>query len=58
MIVIVERLVFVQSWQFQGYDQYRILKKIINVPKNVNFTQSILFCLPHDEATIGLSLKR
>ncbi len=51
-------LSFAQIWQFQGYGQYSIKGSIINVPKNVNFTQSILPCLPHDDATIGLSLKR
>ncbi len=51
-------LAFAQIWQLQGYGQYSIKGIIINVPINVNFTQSILPCLPHDDATIGLSLKR
>ncbi len=58
MIVIAECLAFVQSWQLQCYDQYKIRRNIINVPTNVNFTQSILFRLPHDETTIGLLLKK
>jgi hypothetical protein len=47
-----------QIWQLQGYGQYSIKRNIINVLTNVNFTQSILSCLSHDEATIGKSLKR
>ncbi len=31
---------------------------VINVPPNVNQTQSILSCLPHDGATINVFLKR
>jgi hypothetical protein len=30
---------------------------VINVPTNVNQTQSILPCLPHDGATINMFLK-
>jgi hypothetical protein len=51
-------LAFGQIWQLQGYGQYSIKRNIINVLANVNFTQSILLCLPHDKATIGKSLKR
>jgi hypothetical protein len=46
-------LAFVQIWQLQGYGQYSIKGSIINVLTNVNFTQSILPYLPHDETTIG-----
>ncbi len=52
------RLAFVQIWQLQGYGQYSIKGSGINVSAYVNFTQSILPHLPHDEITIGLSLKR
>jgi hypothetical protein len=51
-------LAFTQIWQLQGYGQYNIKGSIINVPTNVNFTQSILPHLPYDETTIGLLLKR
>jgi hypothetical protein len=51
-------LAFAQIWQLQGHGQYIIKRSIINVPTNVNFTQSILPYLPHNDATIGLSLKR
>jgi hypothetical protein len=51
-------LAFVQIWQLQGYGQYSIKGSGINVPTYVNFTQSILPHPPHDEITIGLSLKR
>jgi hypothetical protein len=51
------RLTFAKIWQLQGYGQYDIKGSIINVPSNINYTQSILPRIPHDEATIGLSLK-
>ncbi len=51
-------LAFAQIWQLQGCGQYNIKGSIINVPSNINSTQSILPRLPHDETTIGLSLKR
>jgi hypothetical protein len=53
----ITSLAFVQIWQLQGYGQYNIKGNIINVLTNVHFTQSILPHLPHDEVTIGLSLK-
>jgi hypothetical protein len=46
------------NWQFQGYGQYNIKGSIINVPSNINSTQSILPCFPHDEAIVDLSLKK
>ncbi len=49
---------FVQIWKLQGYGQYNIKGSIINFPSNINSTRSILPRLPHDETTIGLSLKR
>ncbi len=51
-------MAFAQVWQLQGYGQYSIKGSIINVTTNVNFTQSILPCRPHDDTTIGLSLKK
>jgi hypothetical protein len=51
-------LTFAQIWQLQGYGQYNIKGNIINFPSNINSTQSISPHLPHDETTIGLSLKR
>ncbi len=56
--LVSPHLAFAQIWQLQGYGQYNIKGSIINVPSNINFTQSILPCFLHDEATIGLSLKR
>ncbi len=56
--MVLPHLAFGQIWQLQGYGQYNIKRNIINVLTNVNFTQSILSCFPHDEATIGKSLKR
>ncbi len=55
--LISPRLTFAQIWQLQGCGQYNIKGSIINLPSNINSTQSILLHLPHDEATIGLSLK-
>ncbi len=52
------RLTFAQIWQLQGYGQYNIKGSIINVPFNINSTQSILLHLPHDETIIILSLKK
>jgi hypothetical protein len=49
---------FAQIWQVEGYGQYKIRGNIINVPTNVNITQSILPRMPNDEATIGIILKR
>jgi hypothetical protein len=51
-------LAFVQIWQLQGYGQYNIRGNIINVPSNINYTQSILFHFPHDKTIISLLLKR
>jgi hypothetical protein len=51
--LISHHLAFVQIWQLQGYGQYSIKGNIINVLANVNFTQSILPHLPHNETTIG-----
>jgi hypothetical protein len=56
--LVSPHLPFAQIWQFQGYGQYNIKGNIINVPFNINFTQSLLPHLLHDEAIIGLSLKR
>jgi hypothetical protein len=54
---ISPHLAFAQIWQLQGYGQYNIKGSIINVSINVNFTQSILLHLRHDEIIIGSSLK-
>ncbi len=54
----LEEWLIAQIWQCQGYVQYNIKGSIINVPSNINSTQSILLHLLHDEATIGLSLKK
>jgi hypothetical protein len=51
-------LTFTHIWQLQGYGQYDIKGNIINVPYNINSTQSILPPFPYDETTFGLSLKR
>jgi hypothetical protein len=56
--LVSPHLTFAKIWQLQVYGKYNIKGSIINVPSNINSTQSILPCLPHDETTIGLSLKR
>ncbi len=40
--LVSPNLTFVQIWQLQGYGQYNIKGSIINVPSNINSTQSIL----------------
>jgi hypothetical protein len=52
------RLAFAQIWQLQGCGQYNIKGSSINVPSNIDSTQSILPHIFHDETTIGLSLKK
>jgi hypothetical protein len=51
-------LAFAQIYKIHGYGQYSIHGSIINVPSNINETQSILPRLPHDDLTIGILLKR
>jgi hypothetical protein len=55
--LIAPQQAFTQIWQVEGYGQYKIRGSIINVPTNVNITQSILPCMPNDETTIGIILK-
>jgi hypothetical protein len=55
--LVSPHLAFAQIWQPQGYGQYNIKRSIINVPLNINYTQSRLLLLPHDETTISISLK-
>jgi hypothetical protein len=55
--LITSRQTFTQIWQVQGYGQYKTRCNIINVPTNVNKTQSILPCMLDDEAIIGIILK-
>jgi hypothetical protein len=44
--LVSPRLTFVKIWQLQGYGQYNIKGSIINVPLNIDSTQSILLHLP------------
>jgi hypothetical protein len=41
-----------------GFGQYKMHSSGINVPTNVNQTQSILSCLSHDDVARGVFLKR
>jgi hypothetical protein len=45
---------FAQIYKLQRYGQYKMHGCVINVPKNVDQTQSILPHLPHDGAIIGV----
>jgi hypothetical protein len=49
---------FAQIYKLQGYGQYNMHGNVINVFINVSQTQSILSCLPPDNATIGVFLKQ
>jgi hypothetical protein len=51
-------LVFAQIYKLQRYEQYKMHGSVINVPTNVDQTQSILPHLPYDGATIGVFLKQ
>ncbi len=44
--------IFAQIYKLQGYKLYKMHGNIINVPINVNQTQSIVPHLQHDGATI------
>jgi hypothetical protein len=55
--LIAPQQAFTQIWQVEGYGQYKIRGIIINVPTNVNMTQSILPRMPNYETTIGIILK-
>jgi len=47
-----------QIYKLYKYGQYRMMHgNVINVNANVNEIQSILPCLPHDDAIIGVFLK-
>ncbi len=48
---------FVQIYKLYGYGQYKIHGSVINVLANVNQIQSILPCLPNDDASIDVFLK-
>jgi hypothetical protein len=49
--------VSVQIYKLYGYGQYKIHGDVIDVLENVNQIQSILPCLPNDDATIDVFLK-
>ena len=56
--MISPRLAFGQIHKLLNYGQYKLHGSIINVPANINQTQSLLLRLPEDESTIGILLKR
>ena len=56
--MISPRLVFTQIHKLHNYGQYELHGGIINVPANIDQTQSLLPRLPEDESTIGILLKR
>jgi len=50
--------VFAQIYKFQRYGQYKMHGSVINVPTNVDQTQSILPHLPHGGVTQCVFLKQ
>ncbi len=55
---ISPRFAFSQINKLQEYGQYKMYGSVINVPANVDQTQSILSHLPHDGVTIRVFKKR
>jgi hypothetical protein len=55
--LISPHLTFAQIYKLQGYGQYKMHDSVINVPTNVDQTQSILSCLSNDGVIIGVFLK-
>jgi hypothetical protein len=51
-------LAFAQIYKLQRYCQYKMHGNVINVPENVDQTQSILPHLPHDGAIICVCFKK
>jgi hypothetical protein len=51
--IILTCFAFAQIYKLYGYEQYRMHGSVIKVLIDMNQTQSILPCLPHDDATIG-----
>ena len=56
--MISPRIAFAQIHKLHNYGQYKLHGSIINVPTNIDQTQSLLPRLPEDESTIGILLKR
>ena len=56
--MISPRLAFAQIQKLHNYGQYKLYGSIINVPTDIDQTQSLLPRLPKDESTIGILLKR
>ena len=56
--LISPRLAFAQIHKLYNYGQYKLHGSIINVPANIDQTQSVLPRLPEDGTTIGILLKR
>ncbi len=54
--LIAPRQAFAQIWQVEGYGQFKIHGSVINALANINKTQSILPCMPNDEATTSFIL--
>ena len=56
--MISPRLAFAQIHKSHNYGQYKLHGSIINVPTNIDQTQSLLLDLLEDKSTIGILLKR
>ncbi len=51
---ISQHLAFIQIYKLYDYGQYKMHGNVINFLANMNETQSILQCRPHDDAIIGV----
>jgi hypothetical protein len=63
LIELEERLIsphipFAQIHKLYNFGQLKLYGSIINVPTNIDQTQSLLPCLAEDGTTIGILLKR
>jgi hypothetical protein len=47
--LITPCLAFAQIFQLQGYKQYKIYGRVVNVQTNLNFFQNVLLHMPYDE---------
>jgi hypothetical protein len=56
--LISPRIAFAQIHKLHNFGQFKLHGSIINVPTNIDQTQSLLPRLPEDGTTIGILLKR
>jgi hypothetical protein len=56
--LISPRIAFAQIYKLHNYGQFKLHGSIINIPANIDQTQSLLPRLPEDGTTIGILLKQ